>query len=159
MNTGPYSNEQVQRYLEEHFIALKTQVFWDKPSELLARFNVKWTPTLLIHDQRGTAHHSVVGYVPEEDLLAHLAFGRARVLFDTDHLIDAIELLKGVIETHPAAGVAPEAVYYLGVAEYKRYHDAGALRRVFDTLTVKYSESEWRRRALPYEKIPAHAEV
>lgn len=159
MNTGPYSNEQVQRYLEEHFVALKTQVFWDKPSELMERFNVTWTPTLLIHDRWGKAHHGVVGYVPEDDLIAHLAFGRARILFDSDHLNDAIELLKNIIETHPRSGVAPEAVYYLGVAEYKVSHDAAALRKIFDTLTAKYPESEWRRRSLPYEQIPAYAEA
>lgn len=159
MNAGPYSNEQFQAFVQEQFIPLKTQVFWDKQSELMERFTIKWTPTLIIHDKEGREHHRMVGFVPVDDLIPHLMFGKGKVLFDGDHLIKSIEAFRGIVEQYPDAGIAPEAVYYRGVAEYKRYHDAAALRRIYDALAAKYPQSEWARRAQPYSQIPAYSEV
>ncbi|MEW5744300.1 MAG: hypothetical protein AB1805_02490 [Nitrospirota bacterium] len=159
MNTGPYSSEAVQQHLEERFVTLKTQVSWDKPSALMKHFVITWTPTLLIHDKAGRVHHGMVGFVPEDDLLAHLAFGHAKVVFDAGHLDRAIEELRAVIDLHPSSAVTPEAVFYLGIAEYKRFNDATALRRAYDMLTARYPESEWARRARPYEHIPSYAEI
>lgn len=159
MNTGPYSNEKVQDFIQDNFIPLKTQCFFDKPVELMAQFNITWTPTLIIHDKHGKEHHRILGFVPIDDLLAHLELGRAKVFFDTGHFNDAIRAFNSVIELHPAAGATPEAVFYLGVAEYKKYHDASSLRRAYDALTAKYPESEWARRAEPYSVITAGAGV
>lgn len=159
MNAGPYSDERVQKFLEDHFIPLKIQCFFDHPDELMKRFNVTWTPTLVVLDPDGREHHRMVGYVPVDDLLAHLGLGRGKVLFDTKHLVNAIQAFKTVVELHPCAGAAPEAIFYRGVAEYKRGHDAAALRWIHDTLKGKYPESEWTRRSEPYAQIPAHAEV
>ncbi|MBF0557266.1 MAG: thioredoxin fold domain-containing protein [Nitrospirae bacterium] len=155
MNTGPYSDEKIQMYLQENFIAVKTQCFFDKPVELMEQFNIKWTPTLIIHDKTGREHHRMVGYVPINDLFAHLEFGRAKVFFDTEHFSNAVEIFNKIIEIYPQAPVTPEAIFYLGVAEYKRYHDPAGLRRAYDTLKAKYSGSEWSRRAEPYSAIPA----
>ncbi len=159
MNTGPYSDQKVQKFLEDNFISLKTQCFFDKPVELMEQFNITWTPTLLIHDKRGREHHRIVGYVPVDDLFAHLELGRAKVFFDGNHFSNAIESLNSIIALYPHAGATPEAIFYLGVAEYKKYHDASALRNAYDTLHAKYPGSEWARRADPYSAIPAHVKV
>ncbi|MBZ0155905.1 MAG: thioredoxin fold domain-containing protein [Alphaproteobacteria bacterium] len=159
MNTGPYSNEMVQNFLQEHFIPVKSQCFFDKPTELMEKFGIKWTPTLIIHDRYGKEHHRIVGYVPVEDLMAHLDFGRGKIFFNADNLKKAIEIFNGVIECHPDTGIAPEAVYYRGVAEYKMTHDAIALRKIYDTLLQKYPQGEWTRRSQPYASIPSYAEV
>lgn len=138
---------------------MKSQCFFDKPTELMRQFMITWTPTLIVHDKEGREHHRIVGYVPVDDLLAHLGLGRAKVFFDRNHFGDAISALQTVIERHPHAGPTPEAVFYLGVAGYKSAHDATALRRAYDTLTATYPQSEWARRAEPYSAIAAHAEV
>ncbi len=159
MNTGPYSDQKVQKFLEDNFIPLKTQCFFDKPVELMDQFNITWTPTLLIHDKGGREHHRIVGYVPVDDLMAHLELGRAKVFFDGNHFNNAIESLNSIIDMYPNAGVTPEAVFYLGVAEYKRYHDGSGLRRAYDILQERYPGSEWARRAEPYSAIPANVKV
>ncbi len=159
MNTGPYSDQQVQKFLEDNFISLKTQCFFDKPVELMEQFNITWTPTLLIQDKGGREHHRSVGYVPVDDLLAHLELGMAKVFFDGNHFNNAIQSLNSIIDLHPHAGVTPEAIFYLGVAEYKRYHDGSGLRRAFDTLQEKYPGSEWARRAQPYSAISTNVKV
>jgi hypothetical protein len=154
MNAGPYSYEKFQKYVEEEFIPLKSQCFWDKRTELMKQFDIVWTPTLLIHDSQGKEHYRIVGYVPTDDLLAHLKFGKGKIFFNHHRYAEAILHFKAVIEQHQNAGVAPEAVFFLGVAEYFKTHDARALRRVYDTLTSRYPQSEWARRSQPYSQIP-----
>jgi hypothetical protein len=154
MNTGPYSEEKVRKFLEEHFIPLRSQCFWEKPTELMQRFGIKWTPTFLVLDAGGKEHHRFVGYVPVDDLFANLGLGKAKVLFDSDRLEEAMAQFQTVIDRHPEAGATPEAVFLLGVAGYKHTHDPKELRRAYENLKARYPQSEWARRAEPYSAIP-----
>ena len=91
MNTGPYSDEKVQAYIEKEFVPVKSQCFWDKRTELMKQFDVAWTPTLLVHDSTGKEHHRVVGFVPANDFLAHLKLGKAKMFFNRFRFADAVE--------------------------------------------------------------------
>jgi hypothetical protein len=153
MNTGPYSSEEVQKYIEEQFIPTKSECFWDKRTDLMKRFAVKWTPTLLVLDAEGTEHHRVVGYVPSDDFLAHLTLGLGKIAFDRDRYAEAGDHFQAVVDRHPEAGATPEAVFLHGVATYWKTHDAKALRRIYDTLSAKYPQSEWARRSKPYAQV------
>ncbi len=154
MNTGPYSEEKVQRYLEENFIPVKSQCFWDRRTDLMKQFTVSWTPTLLVLDPSGAEHHRVVGFVPSDDFLAHLKLGQGKMHFDRFRFEEAMAEFQAVIDGHPTAGAVPEAIFFLGVAGYWKSHDATALRRAYDTLAAQHPQSEWTRRAVPYEQIP-----
>lgn len=154
MNTGPYSDEKVQKFLEEQFVPLRSQCFWDKPTEPMKRYGVTWTPTFLVLDADGKEQHRFVGYVPSDDLFAHLGLGKGKLLFDAGRLDEAISRFRTVIERHPNAGATPEAVFLLGAAGYRHTHDAKELRRAYETLKSKYPQSEFARRADPYSAIP-----
>jgi hypothetical protein len=154
MNTGPYLNEKVQKFIEDQFIPLKSQCFWDRPTDLMKRFDIKWTPTFLIHDSEGKEHHRFVGYTPVDDFLAQLGLGKGKVFYNADRFTEAIAEFLAVVERHPKAGATPEAIFLLGVAGYKQTHDPKPLRRIWDTLSSKYPESEWTRRAEAYSEIP-----
>jgi len=153
MNAGPYSDEKVQKFIEEEFIPIKSQCLFDKQTELMKQFDIKWTPTLLVHDSDGKEHYRFVGFVPIDDFYAHLKFGKGIIFFNHYRYDEAIARFNAVIEPHPAAGVTPQAIYYRGVAEYLKTHDAKALRRIFDTLTSKYPQSQWTRGSQPYSQI------
>jgi hypothetical protein len=154
MNTGPYSDEKVQKYIAEEFIPVKSQCFWDKRTELMKQFDVAWTPTLLVHDSTGKEHHRIVGFVPVGDFLAHLKLGKAKMFFNRFRFAEALDSFTSVIEQHPEAGAVPEAVFFLGVASYWKSHDPKGLRRAYDTLAARFPQSEWARRAKPYQQIP-----
>ncbi|MBI5341757.1 MAG: thioredoxin fold domain-containing protein [Deltaproteobacteria bacterium] len=154
MNTGPYSDEKVRKFLQEQFIPLRSECFWDKPTEPMQRFGIKWTPTFLVLDPDGKEHHRFVGYVPSDDLIANLGLGKGKIFYDTDRMAEAIMRFQAVIDRHPNAGATPEAVFLLGVAGYKHSHDPKELRRAYETLKAKYPQSEWTRRADPYSAIP-----
>jgi hypothetical protein len=152
MNTGPYSEEKVQRFLQDNFVPARIQCFWDKPTEPMRRFGITWTPTFIVLDESGKEHHRFVGYVPSDDLFANL--GKGKIFFDTGRLAEAIMQFSTVIDRHPNAGPTPEAVFLHGVAGYKHTNDARELRKVYETLKEKYPQSEWTRRADPYSAIP-----
>ena len=154
MNTGTYSEEKIQSYLQEEFIPIKSECFWDRRTEAMKEFNVSWTPTLLVLDTTGREHHRVVGFVPSDDFLAHLKLGKGKLHFDRFRFADALKEFAAVIEQHPMAGALPEAVFLLGVAEYWNTHDPKGLRRAHDTLVARFPQSEWARRAGPYGQIP-----
>ena len=154
MNTGPYSNEKVQKFIMEKFIPLKSQCFWDKPTQLMQKFEIKWTPTLIVHDPEGKEHHRIIGYLPVDDLIAQLILAKGKIYFDTDHLPEAIAQFQTVVDQHPNTGAAPEAVFWLGVAGFKRTHDPKFLRQIYDRLAAKYPQSEWARKAEAYSAIP-----
>ncbi len=154
MNAGPYSEEKVRNFLNDRFIPLRSECFWDKPTEPMQRFGVKWTPTFLVLDAEGREHHRFVGYVPSDDLFANLGLGLGKIEYNGDRFAEAMTQFQVVIDRHPAAGPTPEAVFLHGVSGFKLTHDAKALRRVYDTLVAKYPQSEWARRADPYKTIP-----
>jgi hypothetical protein len=155
MNAGPYSDKKVQKYLEEEFIPLKSQCFWDKRTDLMKQFSIAWTPTLLVHDLEGKEHHRIVGFVPNDDFLAHLGLGKGKTFFNHFRFAEAIAQFHAILERYPNAGVITETIFFLGVAEYWKTHDGKALRRTYDTLITKYPLSEWARRATPYAQIPS----
>lgn len=154
MNAGPYSDERVQKFIEKEFIPLKSQCFWDKRTELMKKYDIAWTSTFLIQDAEGKVHRKLVGFIPTDDFLAQLQFAKGILFFEKYRHDEAMKWFTAVIEEHPDSGVSPEAVFFLGVTEYKKTHDAGALRRVYDTLSSKHPQSEWARRAQPYSRMP-----
>ena len=154
MNTGPYSEQAVTEFVNGNFVPVRTECHWEPPTELMRHFGVQWTPTFIVHDPEGAEHHRFVGYVPTDDLLAHLRLGRAKILYDSDRPGEAIPLFETVLSLHPGAGAAPEAAFLRGVAGFKSLHDPKELRRAYDLLTAKYPQSEWARRADPYSAIP-----
>jgi outer membrane protein assembly factor BamD (BamD/ComL family) len=120
----------------------------------MQKFEIKWTPTLIVHDPEGKEHHRIVGYFPVDDLIAQLILAKGKIYFDTDRLPEAIAQFQTVADQHPNAGAAPEAIFLLGVAGYKRTHEPKFLRQIYDRLTAKYPQSEWARRAEAYSEIP-----
>jgi len=154
MNAGPYSDEKVQKFIEQEFVPLKSQCFWKERTELMKQFDIAWTPTFLIQDSGGKVHGKLVGYIPSDDFLAQLKLGKGMVFLERERQEGAAKWFDMVVKEHPNAGAAPEAVFFLGVAEYKKTHKASALRQVYDSLIEKYPQSEWARRAQPYSAIP-----
>lgn len=154
MNAGPYSEEKVQKFVVEEYVPLKSQCFWKERTELMKRFDIAWTPTFLIQDSTGIVHRKLIGYIPVEDFLAQLKFGKGIVFFETERHEEAARWFQRVFDEHADSAVAPEAVFFRGIADYKKTHEASALRRAYDTLSERYPRSEWARRAEPYSRIP-----
>ena len=109
-----------------------------------------WTPTVLVFDENGKERFRLEGYLPKDEFAAQLIMGLARVAFMNKRWADAEELYNQVLQKSPNSGIAPAAVYWLGVSRYKKTNDHHALGNVVTELKQKYPSSPWNKRAIPW---------
>lgn len=111
------------------------------------RFEVQWTPTILILDPSGTERYRFEGYLPAPDFLAQLRLGlahEARALGDWSRA----ERLYHELADDPEAGeVAPEALYWAGVSKYKATGDHHALGETAQAFKTHFTDSTWAKKA------------
>jgi hypothetical protein len=143
--------------VNEHFIPARVHVK-DQPEDFIRlgdRFNAHWTPTTLLLEPDGTERHRVEGFLPTEDFLAQLALGLAKAAFARQTWERAERLFRELVETYPEASAAAEALYWSGVARYKRTNDGSALRETAQEFTHRYADSEWAKRSSIWLPQPA----
>jgi len=104
----------------------------------------------VIFDESGKERFRIEGYLPRDEFAAQLLMGLARVAFMNKKWADADELYSEVVAEYPHTGIAPAAVYWLGVSRYKKTNDHHALGAVVTELKQKYPDSPWNKRALPW---------
>jgi thioredoxin-related protein len=153
MNTVTYSQDAVVDFLAEHFIPVRSLCDFTHFTALMRRYQVKWTPTFLVLDPDGREHHRIVGFLPPEDFMAQLQLGKAKLYYDQDRLDKAASELQAVSDRFPKTAATEEAVFLTGVANYKRSHQAGELRKAWDRLSREYPQSEWTRKAKVYSTL------
>lgn len=147
-----YPDANVCFSVENSFIPL--QVDFNKNKALVKRFNIKWTPTIIILDLEGNEYHRFIGFLPPEDFIAQLILGKGKAGFDLDHFDQAIQCFQEILVRYPKADAAPEAQYYLGVSKYKASHDPKELKLGLEVLQRDYPNSEWTKKAQVYSLIP-----
>ncbi len=150
MGAVTYPTEGMGNFIDLNFIPVQVEV---SNKALMEKYQVTWTPTILVLDADGKEHYRVVGYVPPEEFIPLFMVGKARFYLDTDQHAEARATLEEMLERCPHPRAAAEAIYFLGVARYKLSHDPKPLRAAYDELKAKYADSEWVRRAEPFEKI------
>ena len=92
-------------------------------------------------------YHTSVGFLPPREFLAQLEFGIARVDFNRGNYAGASARFKAVVAQYPECVCAPEALYWLGVSEYKRTGSADDMKKVWLELLEKYPDSAWAKKA------------
>jgi hypothetical protein len=150
MDAVTYPDSGVSSFINEKLVPLRVP-FNHEP--LSKQFQVKWTPTLVIADEKGNEHHRTVGFLAPEDLIPSLLLGKAKTEFDLDQFPGAIGTLEIILNKHRKSGSAPEAIYLYGVNRYKNTHDPKPLKEAYEELKAEYPESEWTKRAYPYRLL------
>jgi len=107
------------------------------------RFDVPWTPTVLILDANGVERHRLEGYLPNDEFRAQLDMGLARVAFMNKNWADAERRYGEVLDRYPNSKVAPEALYWKGVSHYKATNDHTVLGELPQQFEQKYPGSVW----------------
>ena len=140
-----YPNEDVARELNEKFIPCKVESA--KQPELAKRLGVRWLPGLVVIDSADERPASTaIGFLPPEDLLIELAFGRAIAAMAQKRYDEADALFREVSES-PAAERAAEAYYWWGVSKYRQTKDLRAsLLALWPTLLERWPKSQWARK-------------
>jgi hypothetical protein len=110
------------------------------------RFDVSWTPTVLIMDSDGVERYRIEGYLPKPEFRAELELGLARLAFKRKNWSDAETKYGEIAEHYPDSAVAPEAQYWTGVSQYQRTHDPAILTQTGKRLAEKYPTSIWTKK-------------
>jgi len=145
-----YPDERVAKFLSLNYVPVQIQT---TNAELMSKYSVSWTPTLLVLDADGKEHYRAVGFFTPDDLIATFMTAKGRWALDTDQLADARALFEEVIAGYPDRDAAAEATFFLGVVKYKITHDPKALREGYDFLKEKFPHSTWTKQADHYRLI------
>ena len=114
------------------------------------RFDVLWTPTVVVASSDGKERYRLEGYLSKEEFSAFLEMGLGRAAFMRKDFATAEQHYANVIETYPDSHYAPEAVYWQGVGRYNSTHDHTILAEAAQTFTEKYQDSVWAMKSLPW---------
>jgi hypothetical protein len=135
----------VAGYIEEHFVAIRAHI--KERAALFHRFEVLWTPTVLILDSSGTERRRSEGYLPRDEFVAELHMAEARVSFVRKQWADAERIYDEVISGFLQTAAAPEAVYWRGVCRHKKANDHTALHQVATQFERQSQNSIWAKKA------------
>jgi thioredoxin family protein len=140
-----YPDQAVEKYLTANFLPVKIDV--RKYPDLMKRFGALWTPTLLFLDPGGTERYRFEGYLPAPDFLGCLMLGRGHVAFAMNEWQEAEKSFQEVLDRDPESEIAPEALYWRGVARYKASESPAALAETAAEFTKRYVGSSWAKKA------------
>jgi TolA-binding protein len=101
-------------------------------------------------DSAGVERYRIEGYLPKNWFRARLEMGLARVEFMHKKFADAEKLYTAVIDRHGDTGVAPEAIYWRAVCQYKATNDHTVLSPAATDLSQKYPGDEWTLKSVPW---------
>jgi hypothetical protein len=150
MDAVTYSRSEVQVLLEREFTAVKFNVKEPRAEfrDLLRMAKPLFSPLLLYLDWSGTELRRTTGYLPPAEFVGEL--GLVLGLADLLHAryAEAYTRFRAVAEWSAQTHAAPEALYWAGVAGYRR--DARGLEGLtpeWAELGVRYPGSTWALRA------------
>ena len=107
------------------------------------RFDSIWTPSVLILDSDGKERMRIEGYLPRDEFRAHIEMGLARIAMTHKQWADAERRYAAILERFPNSKIAPEALYWKGVARYKATNDHEVLTELPRLFKEKYPDSVW----------------
>ena len=140
-----YPEPRVDQLIRESFIPVRIQVRGNPGA--MERWNVQWTPTILLLGPDGKEHHRIEGFLEATDFLAQLTLGLGHVAFAEKNWESAIARFGEVLKSFPETDAAPEAQYWQGVARYKATNDPAALAQTARAFHDKYGDTTWAKKA------------
>jgi len=139
-----YPQDRVAASICRHFVPVRIPTL-ERPDDG-ERFNVVWTPTLIMAEADGTERHRLVGFLPADELLAQLDLGRAKAEFGRGLFQEAERSFGSIVDRFPATIAAAEADYWSGVSRYKHTRDRQDLKATGERLRARYPQSEWTKK-------------
>ncbi len=150
MDTVTYPDARVADEITTHFVPCHfntAEPASEKVKQLSREFRQVWTPTLVFLDPHRIEVRRSVGYLPPEEFIPELGMARGAAAMIHAEYAHAFDLFRAVATGWPEAAVAPEALYWAGVAAYRRDGTAEGLRQQWNELGERYPRSAWWTRA------------
>jgi hypothetical protein len=139
-----YPDPAVRAEIAERFVPLRLDLFADRAA--VRPLNVFWTPTLLVADRRGTVHYRSINFLPPADFLDMLDIGEANARMRWAEYDRAMALLADVTARNPDGPLAPEAIYWRGVAVYLKTASNDEMYEIWREIEERFPDSIWAKR-------------
>ena len=139
-----YPNPEVANFITTHFIPVRQHVKTHPGA--MERFDVQWTPTLLVMDPSGKERHRTEGFLEAGPLIAQLRLGLAKAAMANQQWDEAERLFEEDASSGDA-DAAPEAAYWAGVVRYKHTGDPSHLGATYKRLSEQFAGSTWAKKA------------
>lgn len=143
-----YPDPHVQELIAASTVPVKVMLNRREDQAHFRAHRVIWTPTLVFLDRRGVSHYQAPGYLPPDLFAAQLRLGVARVLLAWGGYDQAAALL-GPAADEPDNALAPEVLYWLGVAVYLKERRRAPMMVYWNRLRELYPASAWAARIPP----------
>lgn len=150
MDAVTYPQQAVVTFIENNLVPLRTG---SDTQPLATDFDITWTPTLLILDEKGKEHYRTVGFFDAEALIPSLLLGMGKVQYDSNKFTEALGFLERIFGEYPESDAAPEAIFLAGVSRYKHTNNPLPLKEAYERLQKTYPASTWTKRAYPYRLL------
>lgn len=149
MDTVTYPDSRVIEEFGAHFVAVRVNTREADPgtAALQREFRQIWTPTFVFLDPHRIEVRRAVGYLPPEELLAEAELARGLGAMLRADFARAFGIFRGVVQGHTASSLVPEALYWAGVAGYRRDGSRDELMRQWSELRERFPQSPWWIRA------------
>jgi hypothetical protein len=141
----------VQSWVAEHLIAVKLMLNNPADQPHFRAQRVIWTPTIVILDHRGVGRCQSPGYLPPALFLPMLKIGLARAQIAWARYDEAATQLAAVADEQ-ASALAPEALYWLGIAWYLQSRRRAPMMRAWNRLRQEHPASIWAARVPPNQE-------
>jgi TolA-binding protein len=140
-----YPEPRVTQFIAANFKPVRLHV--KTHPEAMERFNVQWTPTVLVQDANGVERHRIEGFLDADEFLGQLMLGAAQVAFAEKRFDDAEKRFREIVEQLPNTDAGPAGQYWAGVAKYKGSGDGSALAATAQAFKARYAETTWAKKA------------
>jgi Thioredoxin-like domain len=140
-----YADATTADYINANFLPVEAHI--KEHPAWFHRFDVLWTPTVLIFDPGSAERFRMEGYLPNTEFRAQLELGLARVAFMNKNWAEAEARYSAIVEQRAETAAAAEAQYWAAVVGYKGGHDHAALGRTAEQFKTRFSHSIWAQKA------------
>ncbi|HXE56503.1 MAG TPA: hypothetical protein VNK43_00735 [Gemmatimonadales bacterium] len=141
-----YPDRSVVELVNSRFEAVRLEVTGKDPAvrEVARRYRLLWSPGFVVLDPRGEELRRFLGYQPPRDFVAELRLALGKVHLLHRRYAEAYEDFRAVADLDPPAPVTPEALYWAGIAAYRRDgRPLDFLREYWEELRVRFPGSRW----------------
>ncbi len=139
-----YPEALVAEVVNRYAVPLQFNNQEESAKEIIKRYHHVWTPDLRILAPDGSDLYRWNGFLPPFEFAAQALSALAHARLRSLEYAGAEELYAEVLRRFPTSYAAPEAEYYLGVAQYRKDPESNDLRKQWHKLQTRYPDSEWR---------------
>jgi TolA-binding protein len=142
MGAVTYPQASVAHTLNEEFVPCKVESA--SAPELARKMNVRWLPGLVVADHDERPAHVQIGFLPPEDFLDEITFGRAIVAMGQKRYDEAHDLFRRVVER--GGERAPDALYWWGISHYRQTKSFADCQRHWSEIVRRWPDSQGARK-------------